>query len=213
MRNLLPDELHQDVLLVRGTPRPLSQMEGLDGTFDAAFLVGYHSMAGSARGVISHTFSISSVHAVRFNGITLGETGISAAIAGHYGVPVALVCGDDTGAARVAELLPWAEPVITKWAINANAAKNLTPKASQKRIREGAKRALTGLDGIKPFVLESPIQFELDLMQPLFAYVAADIPGVSVVDGRTLAYTGTDITDVLRIWRLIMNAYIGEFHV
>jgi D-amino peptidase len=188
-------------------------MEGLDESFDAALLVGYHSMAGTARAVIAHTFSISSVHAARFNGRTLGESGISAAIAGHFGVPVAMVCGDDSVATRVEELLPWAEPVITKWAVNFNAAKNLTPRASQKRIRASAKKALGRLGEMKPLVLESPIRFELELMQPLWANVAADIPGVERLDGRTLAYTGADMLDVLRIWRLMMNAYIGEFHV
>ena len=43
MRNLLADELHEDALLVRGSPRPGTMMEGLDETFDAAFLIGYHS--------------------------------------------------------------------------------------------------------------------------------------------------------------------------
>ena len=50
MLNILPDELHQEVLLVRGTPRPLTMMEGLDEGFDTAFLVGYHAMSGTDRG-------------------------------------------------------------------------------------------------------------------------------------------------------------------
>ena len=38
MRNLLPDELHEDALLVQGSPRPLTMMEGLDESFDAVFI-------------------------------------------------------------------------------------------------------------------------------------------------------------------------------
>lgn len=37
MRNLLPDLLHPDALLIRGTPRGVSMMDGLDHSFAAGF--------------------------------------------------------------------------------------------------------------------------------------------------------------------------------
>jgi D-amino peptidase len=213
MRNMLPDELHEDALLVRGAPRPLTMMEGLDETCDAAFFVGYHSMAGTAEGVLSHTYIGRSVYALRLNGITVGEPGFNAAIAGHFGVPLALVCGDDTVDAEVGALLPWTERVITKWAISSISARNLTPKASQKRIRQGAKRALGRLSEMKPWTLETPIRFEVNFMAPIYAYLAADIPGVERVNERTLAYTGADMLQITRIWRLMINATLGEVFV
>ena len=213
MRNMLPDELHEDALLVRGAPRPLTMMEGLDETCDAAFFVGYHSMAGTAEGVLSHTYIGRSVYALRLNGITVGEPGFNAAIAGHFGVPLALVCGDDTVDAEVGALLPWTERVITKWAISSISARNLTPKASQKRIRQGAKRALGRLSEMKPWTLETPIRFEVNFMAPIYAYLAADVPGVERVNERTLAYTGADMLQITRIWRLMINATLGEVFV
>jgi D-amino peptidase len=213
MRNMLPDELHEDALLVRGAPRPLTMMEGLDETCDAAFVVGYHSMAGTAEGVLSHTYIGRSVCALRLNGITVGETGFNAAIAGHFGVPLALACGDDTLDAEVGALLPWTERVITKWAISSISARNLTPKASQKRIREGAKRALGRLSEMKPWALEAPIRFEVNFMAPIYAYLAADVPGAERVNERTLAYTGADMLEITRIWRLMINATLGEHFV
>ena len=213
MRNLLPDELHEDALLVRGSPRPLTMMQGLDETFDAAFLVGYHSMAGTPQGILAHTYLGRSIYAVRLNGLTVGEPGFNSAIAGHFGVPVALVCGDDTVEAEVGDLMPTTERVVTKWALSTFAARNLTPKASQKRIRQGAKRALARLANMEPLLIEKPIRFEVDFMQPLSAHLAADIPGVERVGGRTLVYTGADMLDVTRIWRLMINASLGEFFV
>lgn len=213
MRNMLPDELHEDALLVRGSPRSLVMMGGLDETFDAAFLVGYHSMAGTALGILAHTFIGRAVYAVRLNGIAVGEPGFNAAIAGHFGVPVALVCGDDTVDAEIGALMPATERAITKWAISPLAARNLTPKASQKLIRQGAKRALERLAEMKPWILETPIRFEVDFMRPIHAHMAADIPGVERLDGRTLTYTGANMLDVTRIWRLIINASLGEFFV
>ena len=205
MRNLLPDELHEDALLVRGSPRPLCMMEGLDETFDAAFLIGYHSMSGTAHGMMAHTYT-GMVHAIRLNGVTVGESEFNAAIAGHLGVPVALVCGDDTLDAEVGAQMPWTERVVVKWAISNWSARNLTPKASQKRIREGAKRALGRLAEMEPFVLGTPIRFEVDFGPPMYATLGSDIPGVERVGGRTLVYTGTDMLDVTRTLRLILNA-------
>jgi len=211
MRNLLPEELHEDAFLVRGSPRPGTMMEGLDESFDAAFLVGYHSRAGTPKGVLSHTYVLP-VQNLRLNGITVGEAGFNAALAGNAGVPVALVCGDDTLEVEVAELLPWTERVITKWALSFYAARNLSPKASRKRIQAGAKRALARLAEMQPLTLETPLRFEVDFNQSIYPYLAADIPGVERVGERTLAYTGADMQDVVRLWRLMINAGAGEFY-
>ncbi len=210
MCNLLPDELHEDALLVRGSPRPLSMMAGLDESFDAVFFVGYHSMAGTLCGVLSHTFDAGSIYAMRLNGIAVGEPGVNAAIAGCLGVPVALSCGDDSLDAEVSALMPQTERVITKWAISWLSARNLTPKASQKRIRQGAKRALARLSEIKPWVLETPVRLEIDFIFPISPYIAADVPGVEPVNARTIAYTGADLLEIIRICRLIFNASSNE---
>ena len=209
MCNLLPDELHEDALLVRGKPRPLCMMEGLDETFDAVFLVGYHAMSGTARGNMAHTYT-GSIYAMHLNGILVGESGFNAAIAGHFRVPVALVCGDDTLAAEVGAQLPWTERVIVKWAISPWSARNLTPKASQAQIRAGAGRALDRLATMKPFIVETPVRFELNLAPPYLAQLGADIPGVEWIDGRTLVYAGADMVEVTRILRLILNAGQGR---
>ena len=211
MRNILPDELHEDALLVRGSPRTLSMMEGVDASFAAALFVGYHSMAGTPTGILAHTYVSRAVMGLRLNGKTVGEPGFNAAIAGHFGVPVALACGDDTVPAEVADLMPWAETVITKWALSPQAARNLTPRASQRRIREGTRRALARLAEMKPLIFDRPIRFEVQFMRAINAHLAADIPGVERLDGRTLAYTGADMLEITRIWRLMMNAGLGDF--
>jgi len=213
MRNLLADELHENALLVRGSPRPGTMMEGLDETFSAAFLVGYHSMAGTSFGVLSHTYLGSSIYAVRLNGKTYGEPGFNAAIAGHYGIPIALACGDDTLAAEVKEIMPWTETVTTKWAISTLSAKNLTPKASQKKIKAGAKNALQRISEMKPFTIQTPIKLEVDFMQALSATIASDIPGVERVGGRSIVYTASSMLEVVRIFRLMANSMLGEFFI
>ena len=44
MRNILPELLHPEADLITGSPKPLSMMQGIDPTFDAAFFIGYLSL-------------------------------------------------------------------------------------------------------------------------------------------------------------------------
>ena len=56
MRNLIPEELHEDAMLITGSTKPLSMMQGIDRGFDAAFFVGYHAGRGTLHGILDHTY-------------------------------------------------------------------------------------------------------------------------------------------------------------
>ncbi len=213
LRNLLPDLLHPDVLLVRGSPRALCMMEGLDDTFAGAFFIGYHARAGDARGILAHTFLGVSIYGVRLNGVEVGESGLNAAMAAHFGVPIALVTGDDALATEIEALLPWTERVITKWALSTLAAKNLSPKQAQQRIREAAQRAVARLGEMQPLALTKPLQLEVDFVRPIHAQLAADIPGVDWIAGRTVRYTTDDMLQLVRVWRVMLNLSLGDIFV
>src|SRR5919202_5691767 len=62
---------------------------------DAALFVGMHAKAGTPDGVLSHTVSGEAWRDLRFNGTSVGETGINAALCGNWGCPVLLVTGDE----------------------------------------------------------------------------------------------------------------------
>jgi len=160
--------------------------------------------------VLAHTWN-RDVYTARLNGVAVGEAGFCAAVAGHFGVPIALVCGDDALGAEIEALMPWTERVTTKWAISTFCARNLTPTASRKCIREGAKRALARLAEMRPLTFEKPIRLEIEFSRwAVNAYVAADIPGVERMGGRTVAYTGADMLEVNRMMRAILNISRGE---
>jgi D-amino peptidase len=213
MRNLLPDELREEAQIVFGTPRPLFQMEGIDDTFDAAFLIGYHARAGDGQGVLAHTHVGKIVHELRLNGEPVTEAAFSAAVAGHFGVPVALVAGDDRLASEIERTHPWIERVVTKWAIGTYSARNLTPKAAQKAIKEAAKRALGRLSEMTITRLEPPIAFEAHFLKALYAQLAADVPGAERIDARGVRYVGEDMVEISRVWRLMINAALSSFPV
>lgn len=209
LRNILPHELHKDVLLVRGSPRPMYMMQGIDENFDAVFLIGYHAMAGTPAGLLGHTF-VSSVLEVRLNGTAVGETAFNAAVAGHFGVPVALVSGDDAVAEEVRSMLPGTQSVITKWGLSPLSARNLTPEASQEKIRAAASEALHGLSAYKPLTPDKPIRVEISFDKVHLPFVASRIPGVERIDRHTLAFTGADMLEVLNLCLVVLNTTTGR---
>ncbi|MDQ3547246.1 MAG: M55 family metallopeptidase, partial [Chloroflexota bacterium] len=56
-RNIIPELLDPRARLVRGKPRALAMIEGVQDGFDAAIFVGYHGRAGTGDSVLSHTFT------------------------------------------------------------------------------------------------------------------------------------------------------------
>ena len=92
--NLLPEQLDPRAALIRGRPKLFGMVQGLDSTFEAAVLVGYHARASTMNAVLDHTYSLN-IRGGRVNGTELGEFGLSAAVAGHHGVPVVCVSGDE----------------------------------------------------------------------------------------------------------------------
>src|SRR5262245_43595835 len=57
--SLLPDKLdsYQALTLVRGFPRPLGMMEGIDSSFAGVIFIGYHASTDNPTGVRAHTIS------------------------------------------------------------------------------------------------------------------------------------------------------------
>ncbi len=205
MHNLIPDDLHEDVKLVQGIPRPLLMMEGLEAGFDAVLFIGYHARAGNPSGTLAHSFS-GYVREVRLNQEPVSEALFNAAVAGHFDVPVALIAGDSELAGEIEDKLPWVERVVTKWSLSGTSARNLTPKASQNAIRSAAKTAIKDIKSKQVYQLPTPIAFEVDFRHPMYAYVTSAIPGMETTSSTSVRYSATDMIEVTTIWRLMMNA-------
>src|SRR5215470_8694683 len=67
MRNLRVEALHPQATLITGWQKPFSMLSGIDRGIEAACFVGYHSRAGTARGVLSHTYRAQVFLDVRLN--------------------------------------------------------------------------------------------------------------------------------------------------
>lgn len=188
-RNLLPERLDRRARLVRGKPRALNMLAGLDEETDAALFVGYHVRAGEGPGVLAHTMN-GEILDVRVAGRSLGEIGLNAAMAGHLGVPVVLLSGDDAACAELTELVPAAVTVPVKEALGMAAAVTLHPEEARDRLRRAAADAVTRRTEIPPLALTGPLDVEVDLAGPHTIDLAILIPGVSRAAGaRTVAFT------------------------
>jgi D-amino peptidase len=99
MRNLIPEELHLSVRFITGSDKKLGMMQGVqEPGIEAVFYGGYHAKAGTPKAPLTHTWT-GYVNDVRFSGHSMGEYGINAVTASHFGASVTLVTGDDKAVA------------------------------------------------------------------------------------------------------------------
>jgi D-amino peptidase len=201
--NLLVERLPQDIQLVRSWPRPLMMMQGIERGFDAAILLGYHASTANTRGVRAHTMSSANLTAVRINGVDMPEAGLSAAIAGDYGVPVVLLTGDDAIADEARALLGDIEVAVTKWSYGFHSARTLMPEAAYALIRERVGSALGRLDDFRPYRLEGPLTLEISFKNYMPAEVLAYLPQVDRVDAHTIRFVGRDMTEISRFMEFV----------
>lgn len=196
--NLLIERFPDDVRIVRSWPRPLSMMHGIDSSFTAAVFIAYHSATTNPAGVRAHTISSGTFAAIRINGVGMAESGINAAIAGHFGVPVVAISGDDAAVAELQQLVPGVEGAVVKRAVSFHSANTMTPAAGQALIRERVKAGLAKRAGIRPYVLRGPLRLEITFKNYTPAEIATYLPGIERVDSHTIRFTARDITDVAR---------------
>lgn len=140
--NLLWNKLHPTIEL----ERPDSTAEifpSLDETFDAMLLIGYHAMEGTVNAVLGHTQSHRTISYFELNGERYGEIGQMSIIAGHYGVPVAYISGDQAAVTEARQILGEDLPatVVKKGYPNGRAT-SMHPHEASRRIRVDVEQAL-----------------------------------------------------------------------
>ena len=165
----------------------------LESGCDACLLVGMHAMAGTPDGVLSHTVSGQAWQSLRFNGRLVGETGINAAICGHWGTPVVLVTGDRAVCREAKELLgDGVTTVEVKEGIGRFSARMKTPQRARELIADGARRALSNLSAVAPYDPGSPCEIAIEFTTPDRLQEYANRRGVEVTGPSSLVVRGDD---------------------
>jgi len=138
--------------------------ELLEQGCDACLLVGMHARANTPDGVLCHTISTTSWRNLWFNDDLVGESGINAALCGHYNCPVLLVTGDEATCREVTGLLgPGLTTVAVKRGLSRYSARQIPPARARQMIEDGARRALQDLQAVQPYVPAQPTTITVDL--------------------------------------------------
>jgi D-amino peptidase len=202
-RNILIEELDSRARLNSSSVSPFSMVQGVDGGVHGVIFVGYHARVGSPNAILDHTWSSERVANLWINEQLIGETGLNAAVSGHFGVPVLMVSGDQTVCAEAKALLGNIETAVVKVASGRMAAECLPPIVTQEMIQIGACKAVERLvagQAPNPFRIPPPIIATIDFTTSEMADRASLLPG-SRRDGRHLSYTAQDMPTVYALIR------------
>lgn len=204
-QNLLIDQLPEDVRVVRGFPRPMSMMQGVDETCAAAIFIGYHASEFGLDAVRGHTFSSARLLGVKLHGQDVSEGIFNAAIAGHFGVPVAFISGDRAAVAQLQRAVRAVETVVVKDGLGYHSAATLTPARARALIRSGVTRALGRLRELQPYRVKTPVDLEVGFKLTLDAERISYLPGVTRVDAHTVRTTLPDMLQVVKLTQVMSS--------
>lgn len=203
-RNLLIEQLPENVTLVRGKPRPLAMMQGIEkGHFDGAIFLGYHASATNKNGLFAHTWSAREVVALKLNGVEASEGLLNAALAGQFGVPVILVTGDDVAVEELRSTIGPMEGVAVKTSIGFLAGEMMAVTKAQNLIREGAKRAVQNIGRYKAAKPPSPVVIDLTFTFYQPAELLSWLPMVERTGARSIRYRRENMADAVKFLEFI----------
>ncbi|MDQ3225593.1 MAG: M55 family metallopeptidase [Chloroflexota bacterium] len=205
MRNLIPDELHPAVRFITGSDKPLGMVQGVDlEGIGALFYTGYHAKAGTPAAPLAHTWS-GWLSDVRLDGVSTGEFGINAVVAGYYGIPVVLVTGDIRAVAQTQAFLgDQVVGAVVKEGISTFSALHLHPLKAQELIREAAETAMGRVSDARPFTMEVGATVELAFDHQARADHAVLVPGVVRTGERAIAWIPLNGLEFIRTFSAVM---------
>jgi D-amino peptidase len=204
MRNLHLEKLHSDkaVHLRSGWQKPFSMVSGLSEAArrpDFTVFLGYHARAGHATGVLSHTYRAQIFFEVTLDGKPVGETGLNAALAGHFGVPVALVTGDDAVCEEARDLLGDVMTCQVKECVSRYSAVFPDYQSTLVKLEEAACQAAKSKQHWQLFQAAKPARIGITMFDPAMADAAELIPDVKRIDSRKIQIESGDYSQAFRL--------------
>jgi D-amino peptidase len=182
--------------------------EGLNDSYDAAMLLGFHGMAGADRGVLRHSF-FPDVVGCWVNGERYGEIGANVHTAGLVGVPVVLVAGDLAACDEARSIVPEIETAVVKEGLHVKSLApeesglpqtvtvSLAPAKARLVIRVAARLAMAKVGQVKPFVYPRPWTMRTTFRGATLAEAAMSRDGARRVDEFTVEVENSETFDML----------------
>ena len=212
MVNLKVDDLPEYVEVVRGYPRPVSMVSGIEGC-DVACFLGYHAKSGTQKSILAHTYSGANIQKVLLNDVEASEFLMNAYVAGEMNVPVILVAGEakllEDDVKRYAS---WIETVPLKHSLSSTAARSPSLARIVKELKEATKKAAANFKENKTALLatEKPVRVRIGFKSTHLADAAELLPTVNRVDGLNVEYTTDNMLDAYKIFELLVLAATGS---
>ena len=203
-RNIDPMGLPRGIRMNRSWSGDLlSMMSGLDQEkFDAVFFTGYHAWAGCPGNSLSHTMNGRN-NLVRLNGVLCSDFLINTYTAGYFGVPVALVTGDQALCDFAKDLIP----EITTVPVNIGRGGGVTslhPDEAVERIEAAASEALAKAPLCKVPMPEH-FHMEIDFVKHHVAYSKSFYPGATLKDSKVVCFDTDNWYEILRFCHFVLS--------
>lgn len=158
---------------------------GLDGSFSGLVLLGFHSKRGTDGALLNHSYE-PDIKDIRINGTSVGEIGVEAAIAGDFGVGLALIAADSEGVREAKELLGDVRSVAVKRSLSAEGAECYPIGFTYDRIFEAAKAAAESGSCAGAYSCGPRVVLEVDFFDTPFADKYRSVYGEAVFHGKTV---------------------------
>ncbi|MBI5960351.1 MAG: M55 family metallopeptidase, partial [Chloroflexi bacterium] len=198
-RNLIAAKLPREARLIRGwTQDPYSMMAGLDKSFHAALMIGYHSRAASDSSPLAHTLTGRVVH-LKINDRYAAEFLINAYTAGWLRVPVVFLSGDAGICEDARAFLPDLTSVAVMEGLG-EATNSIHPTLAIERIRSRVEIALKG--DITRCLVPMPAHFLVEVNYRVHSQArqASFFPNARLIEPHIVQFEADDYFEVLRFF-------------
>lgn len=168
---------------------------GLDGSFAGLILLGFHSKFGTPGGLLHHSYELD-IRELRLNGVSVGEIGMEAAVAGDWRVPLVMVSGDSAAVAEAEALVPGVRGVVVKESLGVCGARCYPVSVTAERIRSAAEAVVVDPSDVEPYAVGQDVTLEVVLNDgPYLDSVRRELTS-EMAGGRTLVLRGESATAV-----------------
>ncbi len=215
--NLDLERLHPKAHLLQGWGNCINMMSGLDKSFKAVFLVGYHAGGENNHAVLSHTFS-SSLHEVKINGQFANEGTFAKIYADHFKVPVAFLSGDNHAVNEAKRWFQGATFCTTKQSFGRDATLSKPLSLSAIDLEQSAGKAVETYKTIKLKNVHFPAKVTVKLYSTGYGVsIFENIKGVLEFDKNfkfnskdfTVTYRAKNNLEIFNRFNLITNLIYG----
>jgi D-amino peptidase len=212
-RNIDLDLLAENVSVICGKPPYKKNWAGgLDKTFTGLILLGFHSKYNNYNGLLHHSYELD-IKNIILNGVSVGEIGVEAAIAGDYEVPLLMVTGDSEGVAEAKKLVKGVQGVIVKESLCAWGGICYPTTVTSEIIRKKAKEITEGKPLVKPYYQGNKVIMKIEFNEGLYLNAFYLIYKDKMENNNEIILKGSSTTEVWsEYWEMKLNAQkeIGE---